>query len=86
MRRLLLATILLGALGCTDARMAAIRSGGRQHCVHIFSGGKEVATFTSTGIVTSEGESDGYFFEDLKTGNLVEFSGTHYATIGACQQ
>jgi hypothetical protein len=71
-------TLLLGILslvGCTDAEMARLGAYGNEHTVTLYSGGKPVREWTSTGKVKSEQNSDGYFFEDKATGRLVRVTG-----------
>jgi hypothetical protein len=49
---------------------------GTRHKITVYSGGKAVAVFTSTGNVSNQDRSDGYYFEDEATKKLVEVSGT----------
>jgi hypothetical protein len=71
-------TICLVALstGCKDASLAQFRSLGTKHRVTLYSGGKVMGTWISTGNVSNEGQSDGYYFEDNDTHKLIEVSGT----------
>ena len=62
--------------GCKDATTAQWRSMGTKHRVTLYSGGKVVGTWNSTGNVSNEKHSDGYYFEDDQTHKLVEISGT----------
>lgn len=71
-----LATTALFALAsCTDATRAKIGGYGDEFKVEMYSGGKLVRTWTSSGKVQSEQRSDGYYFNDKATGKLVEVSG-----------
>lgn len=77
MKRLLALTLLVPALlsGCTNAERAHLFSYGSKHTVHVYSGGVEVGHFESTGKLISK-EGGGYFFQDDRTGKLVEVYGT----------
>ena len=72
---LVIVALLVGTIGCTDAQKAKIGGLGNTFHVEMYSGGKLVREWTSTGKVQSEGDSDGYFFMDSKTNKLVEVSG-----------
>lgn len=69
-------TSLLLLAGCKDATRAQWSGLGSNHKITVYSGGVAVATFHSTGSVSNQEYSDGYFFEDAATGKLVEVSGT----------
>ena len=62
-------------IGCSDAEQAKIAGYGNKHHVTLYSGGEAVQKWTTTGKVSSEGQSDGYYFMDEKTGHLIEVSG-----------
>lgn len=49
---------------------------GNPHHVELWSGGKLVRQWIATGKVSSEENSDGYYFMDLATDRLVEVSGS----------
>lgn len=72
---LVLATAML-ATGCTDAATAGLFAIGSQHRVQLYSGGKLVGEWTSTGAVKNENQSDGYFFKDQASGKLICVTGT----------
>ena len=73
---ILLLSVLLFA-GCTDAGYSnAIGSLGSEHKVTLYSGGKTVGEWYSTGKVLTEERSDGYIFRDKKTKRLMRISGT----------
>ena len=61
--------------GCTDAQRAKIGGYGNPHHVELYSGGQKVREWVSSGKVDSETDSDGYYFNDMKTGRLIEVSG-----------
>jgi hypothetical protein len=83
MKRVLLAAVATLAClsGCSSARWAAINAAGKSHHIKQFSGGKLIGEFDSVGIVNSEPQSDGYFFEDRVTHTLVTVSGDVQITI-----
>lgn len=62
--------------GCKDATMAQFQSLGSRHKITLYSGGKVVGTWISTGNVSNESQSDGWYFEDESTHLLVEVAGT----------
>lgn len=61
--------------GCTSAEWSKVSSYGNEHTVEMYSGGQLVRSWTSTGKVLSETNSDGYYFTDKETGRLIEVSG-----------
>ena len=68
-------TASLAVIGCTDAQRAKIGGYGSPHHVELYSGGQKVREWVSSGKVDSEQESDGYYFNDMSTGKLIEVSG-----------
>ena len=71
---------LLGILlvsGCSDANKAAIGAWGQKHLITLYSGGKVVGQWESTGMIENEDKGDGRYFKDDKTGLLVSISGTY---------
>lgn len=76
LNRLLAVSIVLMLVGCKDATRAQWGAMGSKHTVTVYSGGIAVKVFHSTGNVSNQGQSDGYYFEDAATHKLVEVSGT----------
>lgn len=66
---------LLVTVGCTDAARSKIYAYGDKHHIELWSGGKKVQEWTSSGKVSSETDSDGYYFRDSETDQLVRVSG-----------
>jgi hypothetical protein len=67
--------LLFAVFGCTDAKQSKITGFGKRYKVECLSGGIVVRTYTSSGKVSSEKNSDGYYFNDEATNKLVEISG-----------
>lgn len=77
MRATILLAFVLVVTSCTEgyrSKAAAFYSGAAAR-VTCYSGGKPIYDSCSTGKVSSEKESDGYFFRDAVTNRLVEVSG-----------
>ena len=68
--------ISLFMFGCTDSQMKNITTLGTPGKIELYSGGKKVAEWHSTGKITSESSTDGWKFVDRDTGKLVRVSGT----------
>jgi hypothetical protein len=68
--------VLLFLVGCTDAETSSITSYGSQFKVTVYSGGKEIKTFTSTGKVQWHDGGGGCEFQDVATNKHVRISGT----------
>jgi hypothetical protein len=77
---LLVLTYLLFAValvpGCTDGDRATLTTFGKPGTVTVWSGGTAVRTYKSTGKVHTEEKSDGWYFVDATSGELVRVSGT----------
>ena len=73
---LIIMVILFAIIGCTSAGVNKIKAYGEEHKVKQYSGGVKVGEWTSTGYVRNEESSDGYFFTDKDTGDLVRVTGT----------
>lgn len=61
--------------GCTDAKMKQLTSLGSPGEIVCFSGGQEIYKGTSTGKISTEQGSDGWYFQDKSTGKLIRVSG-----------
>jgi hypothetical protein len=73
--------VLTSVTGCASADLSSMKSWGARHHVKQFSGGVLVGEWTSKGRILNEKSSDGYYFEDEKTGNPVMVSGTVQITL-----
>jgi len=60
---------------CTDATRAKLGGYGDTYTIKVMSC-DTIITYKSSGKVLSEGQSDGYYFNDATTGKLIEVSGT----------
>ena len=67
--------------GCKDATQAQFSAMNKPHIIKQFSGGVQVGEWESTGSISNEEKSDGWYFEDSKTGKLVELTGTVQITV-----
>lgn len=67
---------LLCLPGCKDADIVQWTSLGSPAHVTCYSGGEVIYDGNSTGKVSTEKQSDGWFFEDAATRRLVRISGT----------
>lgn len=72
---LLALSVLICSVGCTDAEWSAFSALGNRHHITMYSGGKVVAEWTSTGKIENEAHSDGFYFKDEKTGRMVSVTG-----------
>lgn len=72
----ILTLLALCLAGCKDATRAQWGAMGSKHIVTVYSGGAAVKVFHSTGNVSNQEQSDGYYFEDAATHKLVEVAGT----------
>lgn len=67
--------LLIMLSGCTDAGLKQFTTLGSSGHITCYSGGKVIYDGYSTGKIASEKQSDGWYFEDLKTGKLIRVSG-----------
>lgn len=61
-------------VGCTQAQCSQVTSYGSKAKIECYSGGKLVYSGISTGKVSTEGNSDGWFFREEGTGDLIRVS------------
>ena len=80
MKKLMILSVLGLSLmvgGCTDAQVKNWTTIGDPGTIILYSGGKEVGRWKSTGKIASESSSFyGCMFEDAETGKLIRVSGT----------
>ena len=68
--------IVMGSTSCTDAQRSKIGGLGDEFKVEMINCNGTVArSWISSGKVSSEANSDGYYFKDKKTGKLIEVTG-----------
>lgn len=68
--------ILLSFTACTDAELSKIGGLGDQFKVEVINcDGSITHSWISSGKVSTETNSDGYYFKDRETGKLIEVSG-----------
>lgn len=73
MKRLGLIIFLSSILfGCKDSQIAQFKSIGSAHRIICYSGGQVIYDGYSTGNVSDQESSDGFYWEDAATRKLVE--------------
>lgn len=76
-RFLLLVTAAVLCGGCKDSDTAQFQARGKKHRITLYgSDGVVIKKWESTGGVSNEAQSDGWYFMDAATGKLVEVAGT----------
>lgn len=74
--RLVLIGLVFLFAGCKDSDVAQFKSLGSRHHIRQFGcDGRVINEWWSTGNVSNEAQSDGWYFEDEKTHKLVEVTG-----------
>jgi hypothetical protein len=71
----ILAYLTLMLVGCTDAKLKQLTTLGSPGEIKCYSGGKEIYTGKSTGKIATEQGSDGWYFQEAGTNQLVRVSG-----------
>jgi hypothetical protein len=72
---LLCLIVLMSISACTDAERSNITTIGSAFQITLFSGGKIVGQWESSGKVLTEDKTDGYQFRDNKTSKFIRVSG-----------
>lgn len=80
--RILLALFILSLTGCSNAQWADVKAWGQRHHVKCWSGGVVIYDGHTTGKIENEDHSDGYFFQEEESGQLVRVSGNCLITVG----
>jgi hypothetical protein len=75
MRFIYLAILAMILSSCTDARVKHFTTLGSSGEITCYSGGKEIYKGKSTGKIASEQASDGWYFQEDITGQLILVSG-----------
>ena len=77
MKKTILTLFAIATLAsCKDAKMAQFSSLGKPHIITMYGcDGRIIRQWESTGSVSNEAKSDGWYFEDAATGKLVEVTG-----------
>ena len=73
--------LALALTACSDGDWAKFGALGKTHHVHCYSGEATIYEGDSTGKITNEEHSDGFFFEDAATKSLVRVSGNCVITL-----
>ena len=66
--------VVMVAVGCTDAQRAQVFTYGSPGEITCYSGGKEIYHGKSTGKIISEKDSDGWYFSEEGSGQLIRVS------------
>ena len=64
--------ITLSLSGCSRASLAQLSNTGEDGIITCYSGGKVIYQGESTGKVQNEDKSDGYYFEEKGTDDMIE--------------
>ena len=77
MKKLLITVIAIASLSsCKDSEISQFKSLGQPHIVTMYGcDGKVIKQWETTGSVSNEAHSDGWYFEDAATHKLVEVTG-----------
>lgn len=68
--------VIVIANSCKDSDVAQMEAMGSKHKITMYGcDGKAIATWESTGNVSNEAQTDGWYFKDMKTGKLIEVTG-----------
>ena len=74
---LLAALTVIALSSCKDATKAQYNALGKRHIIKQYAcDGHVINQWVSTGNVSCEAQSDGWYFEDSKTYKLIEITGT----------
>jgi len=74
--RVLYLILLLVFSGCTNADWAQWGALGSSGHIVCFSGGQKIYEGDSTGKISTEHNSDGWYFQEKGSGSLIRISGT----------
>lgn len=76
MKKIFIVALVSLLMSCTDAERAKITGFGSRFKIEMINCDGSVArTWISSGKVLSEANSDGYYFNDAETGDLIEVTG-----------
>ena len=75
MRALFFAATVALLAGCTNADVAQFDALGSPGHITCYSGGKVILDDTSTGKISTERQSDGWYYQSATTKGLVRVSG-----------
>jgi hypothetical protein len=76
MKYFIISLFLLAFIGCTDGTMAKFTALGDSGEITCYSGGVVFYHGFSTGKIQTESQSDGWYFKEKGTGNLIRVSGS----------
>ena len=80
MKKLILVLSIMAVVAlssCKDATTAQFKALGSHHIITLYgANGTPIKQWESTGSVSNEANSDGWYFEDVATDKLIEITGT----------
>jgi hypothetical protein len=69
--------LILSLMACKDSQVAQFNALGSRHKITLYGAtGTVIGKWESTGNVSNEANSDGWYFKDAATDKLVEVTGT----------
>ncbi len=79
---IILSIAIIGLSSCKDSTRAQFSAMNKPHIVTLYGAtGTVISRWESTGSISNEDNSDGWYFEDAATGKLVEITGTIVITV-----
>jgi hypothetical protein len=71
----LMFAMILSMFGCSNANLAQFAAWGNPGHIVCYSGGKVIYEGDSTGKISTESQSDGWYFQEKGTNQLIRVSG-----------
>lgn len=79
---IIMSAFVLGLSSCKDSTRAQFSAMNKAHIITLYGAtGTIINQWESTGSISNEENSDGWYFEDAATGKLVEITGTIVITV-----
>ena len=75
MKYIIIAIASIALMSCTDAQRSQWESIGNPGNITCYSGGHVIYSGRSTGKISTESQSDGWYFKEVGTDSLVRVSG-----------
>ena len=75
-KTILILSVVFALQSCKDSSDAQFSALGKHHIITLYGcDGKEIKKWESTGSISNERNSGGWYFEDAATGKLIEVTG-----------